>query len=380
MGDGGSCHDDAKRSEDAVRRLAGALAEGVACVREGRIAWCNDALAAMAAQPGPAELGGAALAELAVDLGDGLPEALRPGPLECGLRDRRGRVRRLRWHLAWPSLAGGADVWVIEDPTRERELGEEVLRVSQELARLHRELASLRDRLHHEHAERDEILAVVSHELRTPVTVIGGYARILLREEVGPLSPEQRRFVEESVRACRKLDGFIDRLLTAAQVAKGGEVLEVCTGLLTPLVGEVVERIAPLFEQRGSRLALAAAPECRARFDAMRIEQVLVNLLDNALKYAKPGSAVEVSVRPVAVEGRRMVEVAVRDEGPGVPPDDRERISQPYARGRGAPPGGLGLGLALCRRIVEGHGGRMALEEAAGGGSRFAFTLPDAEA
>jgi len=380
MGQGGSGHDDAKRSEDALRRLAGALSEGVACVREGRVSWCNDALAAMAGHPGPAELAEAPIAELAVDLGDGLPEALRPSPLECGLRERRGRVRRVRWHLAWPSLAAGTDVWVVEDPTRERELGEEVLRASQDLARLHREAASLRDRLRHEHAERDEILAVVSHELRTPVTVIGGYARILLREEVGPLTSEQRRFVEESVRACRKLDGFIDRLLTAAQAAKGGEVLEVCTGGLTPLVGEVVERITPLFAQRGSRLVLAAAPECRARFDPMRIEQVLVNLLDNALKYTQPGTAVEVSLRRVVVEGRRMVELAVRDEGPGVPPEDRERIFQPYARGRGAPPGGLGLGLALCRRIVEGHGGRLALDEAPGGGARFVFTLPEAEA
>jgi signal transduction histidine kinase len=314
------------------------------------------------------------------DLGNGLPDAQRPGPCECGLRERPGRVRRVTWHLAWPSLGSGTDIWVIEDATRVRELGEEVLRVSQELARLHRDLASLRDRLHHEHAERDEILAVVSHELRTPVTVIGGYSRILLREEVGPLTSEQRRFVEESVRSCRKLDGFIERLLTAAQVAKGGEFLEVCSAPLAPLVGEVAERVGPLFVQRGTRLTLDVAPECRARFDAMRIEQVLVNLLDNALKYAKPGSSVEVSARPVLVEGRRMVEVAVRDEGPGVPPEEREHIFQPYARGRGAPPGGLGLGLALCRRIVEGHGGSLVLAEPPGGGARFAFTLPEAEA
>ena len=380
MEQGAGCHEDAKRSEDAVRRLASVISEGVALVREGRIVWSNEALAAMAARPRAADLVGLELAHLLADVGDGLPGAPRPGPLDCGLRHPDGALRRTTWRLAWPEIVPGTDAWVVEDPHPVRELGEEVLRVSRELGRLHREAEALRDRLHHEHSERDEILAVVSHELRTPVTVIGGYSRILLREDVGPLTPEQRRFLEESTKACRKLDAFIERLLTASRVAKGGEVLEVCSAPLRPVLEDMVLRMRPLFEQRRSRISLDAPLECRARFDAMRVEQVLGNLLENALKYAAPGAAVEVAARPVLVEGRPMVEVLVVDDGPGIPPEERERVFQAYVRGNGSGPSGLGLGLALCKRIVEGHGGSITLGEGPGGGCRFAFTLPAAEA
>ncbi len=377
---GAGCREEAKRSEDAVRRLASVISEGVALVREGRIVWANEALAAMAARPRAADLVGTPLGELLADLGDGLPELSRPGPLETGLRRPGGAVWSTTWRLAWPELAPGTDAWVVEDPNAVRELGEEVLRVSRELGRLNREAQALRDRLHHEHSERDEILAVVSHELRTPVTVIGGYSRILLREDVGPLTPEQRRFLEEANKACRKLDAFIERLLAASRVAKGGEVLEVCSAPLRPVLEEVVLRMRPLFEQHRSQLDLDASAECRARFDAMRVEQVLGNLLENALKYAAPGATVEVAARPTRVGGRPMIEVAVADDGPGIPPEERERVFQAYVRGQGSCANGLGLGLALCKRIVEGHGGSITLGERPGGGCRFAFTLPAAEA
>jgi signal transduction histidine kinase len=380
MQQGAGFREDAKRSEDAVRRLASAMSEGVAFVREGRIVWANEALAAMAARAGAGDLVDLELSRLAADVGEGLPDAARPGPLECALRRPDGALRRVRWCLAWPEIAPGTDAWVVEDPTLVRDLGQEVLQVSRELGRLHREAEALRDRLHHERAAREELLAVVSHELRTPVTVIGGYSRILLREDVGPLSPEQRRFLQESNKACRKLDAFIERLLAASRVAQGGEVLEVCSAPLRPLLEEVAERMRPLFEARGSRISLDAPAECRARFDAMRIEQVLTNLLDNALKYATPDARVEVSARAGEVDGRPVVEVVVADDGPGIAPDERERVFQAYVRGRGACPNGLGLGLALCKRIVEGHGGSISVGERPGGGCRFAFTLPRAEA
>ena len=380
MGQGATCREDAKRSEDAVRRLAAALSEGVAFVHEGRIAWANDALAAMASRAGAADLLGRALAELVVDLGAGLPDPTRGGDVRCGLRLPQGGVRAVVWHLAWPELAPATDAWAIEDPTRVRELEEELLRASQELHRLHREAAALRDRVRHECAARDEILAVVSHELRTPVTVIGGYARILLREDVGPLTAEQRRFLEESNKSCRKLDAFIERLFAGVRVVQGGEVLEVRSAGLRSLLAELAERMQPLFAARRSRLLLDAPDECRARFDPMRIEQVLTNLLDNALKYAGPDATVEIAARGVDQGGRAMLEVAVSDDGPGIPESDRQRIFQAYVRGPAALPNGLGLGLALCKRIVEGHGGAISLGDRPGGGCRFAFTLPRAEA
>src|SRR5215471_4324305 len=106
MAQGAACREDAKRFEDAVRRLAEALSEGVAFVAEGRIVWANDALASMAARAGAA---GLALPELVSDLGAGLPDAARSPSARCGLRLPKGGVRAVTWRLAWPELAPGTD-------------------------------------------------------------------------------------------------------------------------------------------------------------------------------------------------------------------------------------------------------------------------------
>src|SRR5262245_9799895 len=154
MEQGAGCREDAKRSEDAVRRMASAISEGVVFVREGRIVWANEALAAMTARAGAAELADQELVGLVQDTGGGLPYGARLWRVECGLRRPDCGLRRLLWRLAWPELAPGTDVWVMEDPTPVRELGLEVLHASQELGRLHREAEALRDRLHHERSSR----------------------------------------------------------------------------------------------------------------------------------------------------------------------------------------------------------------------------------
>jgi signal transduction histidine kinase len=271
--------------------------------------------------------------------------------------------------------------WAPEDADRLRALEEELLRVGQDLHRANRELASLRDRLCHEREQRNELLTVVSHELRTPVTIISGYARMLMREEVGSLNEEQRRFVSESLKACQRLDAFIERLMQASSERRGGEVLEVQTAPLAPAVAAVVEQMQPVVSERGAKLELRpSADECRARFDPTRLEQILLNLLDNALVHAGPDAHVEIELCELVRDGRRLVEVAVVDDGPGVPECQRERIFDPYVQlGGSGPAGGLGLGLAICRRLVEAHGGRLSVSGPAGGGSRFAFTLPGVE-
>lgn len=238
------------------------------------------------------------------------------------------------------------------------------------------ELRQLRERLAAEIAEREELVATVSHELRTPLTVIAGFNKLLLCERVGPLNDEQRRFLAESERSCRRLDAFIGNLIEAArQSAKQGP-LELCEASLDATVRGVVDLLRPLLEERGLRVELALAPEAaRARFHPLRVEQVLTNLIGNAIRYAPMGSSIRVETcRPPARAG--LVEISVSDSGPGVPPSERERIFRPWVRGRDRHEGGLGLGLAICKRIVEAHGGSISVGEAPGGGSRFCFTLP----
>jgi signal transduction histidine kinase len=250
------------------------------------------------------------------------------------------------------------------------------------LADLERELLHAGRRIHQdrlvvERAEREELLATVSHELRTPVTVIGGYARMLLSGEVGRLNDEQRRFLEESRKSCHKLDAFIEKVLSASRQPKAGQVLELCTASLRPVIDDVTASLRSVLDQRGVRITVhAEAERCVARFDRGGIERVLLNLVGNAARFA--GEQIEITTREAGGAPRPLLEVSVSDDGPGVAPEDRERIFEPYvqAQGDAGRDGGLGLGLAICRRLVEAHGGKIGVAGRAGGGSRFFFTLP----
>ena len=260
------------------------------------------------------------------------------------------------------------------------QLREELLHTGRELSHLHRELEEQRERLRRERSEREELLGVVSHELRTPVTVIGGYYRLLLAEEVGPLNAEQRKFLEESLRSLRRLDRFISNLFEASRRDEPGEVLEVCTERLAPRVEAVAAMFAAALEERELALALDLSPDLEARFDPLRVEQILTNLIGNAVKYTPRGGSIWVRARGIErpeLRTRRWAEVRVSDDGPGVPTAERERVFDPYVR---APDrlsaGGLGLGLAICRRLVHAHGGEISVGERPGGGCEVRFTLP----
>ena len=369
---------DSKSAEECLKQLAEAMPEGVVLLREGRIVWASRRLVEMAGWGSADALVDAEFSELLLDTGQGLPGAGQRSA-ECGLQRANGQELTVVCR-PWPEIEPGTDAWVIEDASRVRELEAELLRMSRDLHRANRDVAGLRDQMRRASADRQELLGVLAHELRTPLSVIGGYARLLLEEEeeVGPLLEPQRRFLHETQRSCQKLDAFVERLLEGARRPEKGEVLEVASGSLAPVIDEVAGALAPLLEKRDVTLSVALDPEHgAARFDLARVEQILTNLLGNAVRYAGQGGRVEISARPVHQEGREMLEVAVADTGPGVPPEDRVRIFEPYVQ-TGGPGGssGLGLGLAICKRLVEAHGGTLGVGDRPGGGARFFFTLP----
>ncbi len=355
----------------------GPAAEGLPvpllALRAGRVVWANRALARLAGRAAAKDLVGLELEALLPGLADGPAGAA----MECRLARPDGSSPRVRV-LSLPGPAGGVRVLALEDVSELRRLEQENLRLAKAASESSREAAELRERLRRESTEREELLTVVSHELRTPVTVISGYNRLLLSEQVGPLNDEQRRFLAESNKSCQRLNAFIANLLEAAREVGGQGALEVCERPLRPTLDGVAGFLKPLLEERGLRLEIVSPPDgSLARFDPLRVEQVLTNLIGNAIKYARPNGTIEVATRPLREGERRLVEVSVSDDGPGIPAADRERIFEPYVRvgeGRGA--GGLGLGLAICRRIVEAHGGTIRVEERPRGGSRFVFTLP----
>ena len=136
-----------------------------------------------------------------------------------------------------------------------------------------------------------------------------------------------------------------------------------------------------LLEERRLGLQTRVDPAARrARFDRLRVEQILTNLVGNAIKYAHSGGSIDIETvaRPAKNPGERgFVEIQVSDNGPGVDLEDRDRVFEPYVRvGDEDRAGGLGLGLAICRRLVEAHGGSICVDDRPGGGARFSFTLP----
>jgi signal transduction histidine kinase len=386
MAEPGEFHGTPGPAATWVRYLAERVSVGLLVGRDGRVAWANTELAELVGEKAPIELEGRALDTLVMDAGGGLPDWASSGTpesgVECWLLRREKDPLTVVVRCLGDGEASGDSWWEIRDLTELRAAEAEVHRLSRHLRRANRELEELYARVERNTGEREELLTVVSHELRTPITVIAGFNKLLLSEKVGPLTREQRHFLSEGAKSCRRLSTFIGNLIEAAREVTGERPLELVETSLSATIEGVVGFLAPLLEERQQTLTLDLAPAAtRACFDPMRIEQVLTNLVGNAIKHGRRGGAIQVSSRAIEAiaPGRCFVEVAVSDDGPGIAAEDRERIFEAYVRaGDGSGAGGLGLGLAICRRIVEAHGTAILVSEVPSGGSRFSFTLPAA--
>ena len=358
--------------------LAEALCEGVAFAEGGRILWASPHAARLLGVREPAEARGRDMHSFLRDAGDGMP-TLDSEPVACGVRGLDDEVR-LRVH--WRRFSGGpaAELLVLRDESGEARAGEEVLRLGCALHAANRELDELRDVVAAAATDRTDLVTVLAHELRTPLTVITGYNRLLVAGEAGPLTSEQRRFLKECGKSCAKLVDFVAGLLDSAQDGFLENGLEIEQGDLEPLLADVRGLLAPMLADKNVRVDVRIGEGAgRAWFDTTRIEQVVANLVGNAIRYTKSDGVLRIETARIRADGDDLVEVSVVDQGPGVASVDRDRIFEPYVRGgddgegRGS---GLGLGLAICRRIVDAHGGTISVHDEPGGGSRFAFTLP----
>jgi signal transduction histidine kinase len=221
---------------------------------------------------------------------------------------------------------------------------------------------------------RAEFVASVSHELRTPLAQIRMFAETLLLERVRS-DEERRRALQILDREARRLTHLVDNVLQFSRRERetGSLVLEARP--LAGLVREVVDQFQPIVAAAGARLALALDEAAVARVDADALRQVLLNLLDNAVKYGPRDQEVRVEV------GRSdgVVRLAVQDQGPGIPPRERRRVFDRFhrlERDRRSAVAGTGIGLAVVRDLVERQGGSVRVEDAPGGGARFLVELP----
>jgi PAS domain S-box-containing protein len=219
----------------------------------------------------------------------------------------------------------------------------------------------------------------VSHELRTPLTSILGFAEFLEDELGGPLTDEQRQYVLEIVAGTRRLERLVDDLLDFARIEAGTFKLKCQTADLGEKVREVVASLTP--QARQSRLDLSLAlpdGELPIGMDPHRVGQVLINLINNAIKFTPAGGSIH--VRVVAQDGAGgPYRIEVADTGTGIEPGDRQKLFKRFSQlDNAARKGGSGLGLSISKVLVEAHGGQIGVESEPGRGSTFWFTLPAA--
>jgi signal transduction histidine kinase len=364
---------------EELRSLSDAIPSGVAICRLGVVVWASPRLAELLGRQGGVGIVGERPEELLLDLGDGWPPANSQRDVLCGVRglEETGRRVRIRRHAPLAD-DGQAEIWIFADETRQVRAEAELMRHAQRLHEANRERVALREELCRQADEREELLGIVSHELRTPLTVISGYTKLLLSGEVGPLDETQRRYLKESARGCRQLDAFIASLLESVCAGAVEDSLDLRDAALEPVVLGIGRLLGPLLGERELGLEIDLAPDAQvARFDPTRVEQVLTNLVGNAIKYTKRGGVIRLRSDRLVAAGRHYVQISVADQGPGIAHTDRTRIFEPWVRA--TEPGaaaGLGLGLSICKRIVEAHGGCISVHDEPGGGSRFVFTLP----
>ena len=263
-----------------------------------------------------------------------------------------------------PRFATGA----VMDVTERRQLEDHERALSEERARLIRDL---------EQANRvkDEFLAMLSHELRTPLNAVLGWARILRR---GTLPPDRTAAIVETIeRNAAAQIQLVEELLELSSMSAGNLRLNLTPVDLRELIGGAVETIRPAADAKTIALQVSIDEAVSTiAGDGSRLRQVLWNLLANAVKFTPVGGLVDVR----AIEGPADVEITVRDTGPGIAADFLPHVFEPFRRGESSATravGGVGLGLAIVRHLVEAHGGTVTADSnGPGAGSVFSVRLP----
>jgi signal transduction histidine kinase len=215
----------------------------------------------------------------------------------------------------------------------------------------------------------------MSHELRTPLNAIIGFSEVLLERMFGELNAKQEEYLRDIFASGRHLLSLINDILDLSKVEAGRMELELADFDL----GEALTSAATLVRERAGRkeIALHVTVDARlgqVRADERKIRQVLLNLLSNAIKFTPERGRIE--VRAVPADG--VAQVSVTDTGVGIAPEDQETVFEEFRQvgASSAKQEGTGLGLALCRKLVELHGGKIWIESQVGVGSTFTFTIP----
>jgi signal transduction histidine kinase len=241
-------------------------------------------------------------------------------------------------------------------------------------------------------------LATVAHELKTPLAIISGYINLLLGEKVGQLNDRQRQILKDSLSNCARLEKFVHDFLAFSAIDKGKIAVRMELGDLNDCLSQLCSYWVDRFTANGVALYFSSNPGLeRFEFDSQKVQQIVSNLLENALKFTPAGGTVWVTAEPYMWERRSVqsrppvperrrksssamnaVKVTVADTGRGIPPEYHQEIFNEFFKVPGVEnqSGATGLGLAIVRRLVNAHGGKVWVENELEQGSKFCFLLP----
>jgi len=290
-----------------------------------------------------------------------------------------------------PILLGHATIELgfLDRPTLDRAVTEQILRLRAALEDANR---NLERRVQQRTAELEEALrklselsqlkanfvANISHELRTPLTHIRGYLELMQNQTLGPLTPDQIKAIDVSLHSTSRLQSLIEDLILFSLAARGEMTLTLAPVDFQQVTQKVVAHARSKAENQQVLLNAAISPQVTfVKADQQKISWALNHLLDNAIKFTKPGGQVRLSISPDA-SNERMVNIVVADTGIGIPKERMNEIFEPFHQLDGSPTrryGGTGLGLALVREIIEAHGARIQVESEIDKGTVISFSL-----
>jgi two-component system, sensor histidine kinase and response regulator len=280
------------------------------------------------------------------------------------------------------AILAGADDYLVKGPLDAKILGQtlshtvERHRFRIKLKQMAEELRLKNERLKDLDQQKNHMLGMAAHDIRNPLGIILGYAKFL-QADAGPLlNAEHRAFLDAITQSSEFVLGLVEQLLDISTIESGRLIIDKAPIDLAKIASNHVELIRVLAARKSIHITTDIPHErVIIAADAKKIEQVLSNLTGNAIKFSSPGTSMVVRVKSL----RDRVEFSVHDEGPGIPREELSRLFRPFSTTSVRATSGersTGLGLAIARRIVEGHGGEITVESQVGKGSIFRVTLP----
>ncbi len=380
-------------SLEAIRNLIGALDRAVLIAeRDGRVVCANRRAEEYLDACGLAARDGANIFRDLVHAGaEEILAQFKAGEPEVELR---AEARKIRLRTRMRPLNGMGRLLVFLERLAENAVNNETRELVEKQEVTHRNLLAAYLQLQELNRQKTVLLASAAHELKTPLAVMKGYYHLLLNQSLGELNAKQQEILEESRDSCERLLRLVSMFLNYSALETGRLMMQLRENDIGECVREVAELWREAFRRKRVKLELRLAKKLpKLFFDYQKVEQSIANLLDNALKHTPAGGQVALEVQPHFWERRiaqarppqerrnvsrrapNSVRVTIADAGPGIAAEFHQEIFEDFVR-ISPSSSGMGLGLAITKRLVQAHHGKIWVESELGRGSRFMFLLP----